>query len=81
MTTDSLNKETTFRVGIERLEAAFRHDKLSKGSIDIYYDNLKHITNKRFLAAVDKIIKTENFFPSIATLISATREKTTPDWL
>jgi hypothetical protein len=79
--TDFLSGDTVFEDGIQRLEAAFRQDKLSRASIDVYYEHLKSVDNETFKKAVEKIIKTENFFPSISCLLSATRTKTTPDWL
>jgi hypothetical protein len=79
--TDFLSRDTVFKDGIQQLEAAFRQDKLSRASIDVYYEHLKFVDDETFKTAVNKIIKTENFFPSISCFLSATRKKTTPEWV
>ncbi|HUT43996.1 MAG TPA: hypothetical protein VMW95_06640 [Desulfobacterales bacterium] len=62
--TDIISKED-FKKGMKRLEAAFIKTP-TKETIEIYYEKLKNIKKDNFLSAVEEIIETENFFPSIA---------------
>ena len=62
-------QDSVFSKGIKRLEAAFRHQSLSKDTLDIYFEKLKEVDDVRWLGAIEAIIDTENFFPSIACLL------------
>ncbi len=64
-----------FRSSIMKLEAAFRHQSLSKQSLEIYFEKLKDIPDKTFLKGVDEIIDTEDFFPSIHKMLKYCRER------
>lgn len=51
------------------MEAAFRVQPLNKESLAMYYGELKEVDDETWFSAIDTIIKTEDFFPSIACLL------------
>ena len=54
-------------VSITKLAFAFSK-QLEDQQIDIYIDNLYDLDPEELTVAVDRIIRTENFFPSIAKI-------------
>lgn len=57
-----------FSIGIDLLETAFRIQPLQDRSAKLYYRKLKQADDQTFINAVEQIITTEDFFPSIACL-------------
>ena len=57
-----------FLEGVKRLEAAFRCQSLSNESLKIYFSNLQNIEDADFERAVNEIIDSEDFFPSISKI-------------
>lgn len=62
-------QDLIFSKGIQSLEAAFRTQPLSEKSLEIYFQKLKGVDDKLWLSAIETIINTETFFPSIACLL------------
>ena len=58
-----------FLEGINKLESAFRVNKLSDASLKIYYEKLKEVDNEIWMQTIDRIIESEDFFPSIQCLL------------
>jgi len=65
--TNILISKPIFGKKIKRLADAFRVD-LSKDTISVYYDKLKYCSEKNFLTAVEYLIDSEDWFPSIHKL-------------
>ncbi len=59
--------EDNFKTGLKRLTAAFRTN-INEESIQIYWEYLNEISDKKWLASVEDVIKYEHRFPSIAEL-------------
>ncbi len=64
--TDTISKDA-FIAHISLLEAAFMKEP-PRETVSLYYERLNHITNEEMRLAVDFIIDTDHFFPSIARL-------------
>jgi len=65
--TNTLISKPVFGEKIKRLADAFRVD-LPKDTISVYYDKLKHCSEKNFSTAVEFLIDSEDWFPSIHRL-------------
>lgn len=61
---------SAFSKGIKQLESAFRQQPLSKASLKIYFEKLQDVGDDIWQSAIDDIISTEDFFPSIACLLA-----------
>ncbi|MBF0609035.1 MAG: hypothetical protein SFH39_16070 [Candidatus Magnetobacterium sp. LHC-1] len=53
---------------IKKLEAAFRVLPLNESSLQIYHEKLRHISDDDWRRIVEKIIDTEDNFPSISCI-------------
>ncbi|MBF0538373.1 MAG: hypothetical protein HQL03_09000 [Nitrospirae bacterium] len=60
--------DENFYALIKRLEAAFRVLPLNESSLQIYHEKLKHISDDNWKRIVEKIIETEDSFPSISCI-------------
>ncbi len=68
-------KKETFSENIEKLENAFRTEPLNEGTLKHYWHYLKPFRDEDFSAIVEEIIKTQNFFPTIAVFLKIQREQ------
>lgn len=59
-----------FSANMKKLEAAFER-QLKKETLKIFYEYLKDFSDSDFELAVDKIIKRDDVFPSIAKIRKA----------
>jgi len=58
-----------FKKAVFELENAFRNkDPLTKDQVNVYFKHLKDLSRDQFERAVDEVIKTDNFFPSIGRI-------------
>ena len=64
--TDTISKDD-FKKGMTKLEDAFMKEP-PRNTIITYYEKLNYVTNSAFEHAIDFIIDTDHFFPSIARL-------------
>lgn len=72
-------QDSVFSKGIQSLEAAFRVQPLSEGSLEIYFRKLKQIDDKTWQQGIETIIDTEDRFPSIHTLLKHCRQEKSYD--
>lgn len=63
-------KRETFNRGITLLVSAFQVKEISKETIKVYWETLKNYHDNDFKIAVNNIIRTKNWFPKIAELIT-----------
>lgn len=64
-----MKEGSKFLEGINKLESAFRVNKLSDATLKVYYEKLKEVDEKVWIQEIDKIIEHEDFFPSIKCLL------------
>lgn len=62
--------EDAFNVGMHTLSLNFRREP-EADTDDLYWLQLRDLSDKQFAAAVDVVLKTERFFPPIAVLREA----------
>lgn len=72
-------QDLIFSSSIKRLEAAFRHPPLSQATLELYFEKLKAVDDKKWLNGVEEIIDEEDFFPSIHSLRKHCRQEKSYD--
>ena len=69
----TISKENFTKVILE-LEDAFRvseERKMTKGQVELWFRHLKELNEPQLARAVKKIIRSDQFFPSIARILEA----------
>lgn len=62
-----------FSAGIEELEGAF-NQSLAEKSSKVYFKHLCHLENEAWLSIIEAIIKTQDRFPTIHTILGSEDE-------
>ena len=74
MTQDLTVSNKDFIKAILELEDAFRvseERKMTKGQVELWFRHLKELNEPQLARAVKKIIRADQFFPSIARILEA----------
>ncbi len=66
------------KMGIYELEGAFRDNPFPEHRLTVYYKFLKDLNEGQFNMAVKKIIRSDQFFPSISRILEASGADTEP---
>jgi len=66
---DSTLTKEIFQKGILKLESAFRANQTSKETLAVYYERVCFCDDNSFKNAVDGIIDSEQWFPTVAVFL------------
>ena len=61
-------------LGVGKLVAAFRQEKISKETVEIYVDQLSHLTTRALDYAIEQAIRTSRYFPAVADVLDRAGE-------